>query len=106
MDTGGRSLALAPPATVRAASGGFEPAAPTTATTSKRQGLLPAMRGEGVWRADEGRTDHCVLKITLISVRRFNCRPASVALFATGFAEPRPIVWNRLGSMFGNVLTM
>ena len=28
MDTGGRSLALAPPATVRAASGGFIPASP------------------------------------------------------------------------------
>ena len=38
MVAGGRSLALAPPATVRAASGGFESASPTTVTTSKLQG--------------------------------------------------------------------
>src|ERR1051326_3869760 len=49
---------------------------------------------------------HCVERTTLISVRRFNWRPASVALSATGFVEPRPMVWKRFASMFGNVLTM
>ena len=36
-----------------------------------------------------------------MSVRRLSWRPASVVLSATGFAEPFPIVWKRLASMFG-----
>ena len=36
--------------------------------------------------------DYSFDKITLISVRRFICRPASVSLPATGFDEPRPMV--------------
>jgi hypothetical protein len=54
----------------------------------------------------ESPTIYCVERITFISVRRFCCRPASVAFSAIGLLDPRPIVWNRVGGMFGKFLTM
>jgi hypothetical protein len=41
-----------------------------------------------------------------MSVRRFCCRPASVVFSATGLVCPRPMVWKRVGGMFGKFLTM
>ena len=45
-------------------------------------------------------------RITLMSVRRFSCRPASVVFSATGLADPRPIVWNLAVGTFGKFSTM
>ncbi len=52
-------------------------------------------------RRTPGHRRYCAARTTLMSVRRFSCRPASVVLGATGFSSPRPIVWNRAGWMFG-----
>ena len=41
-----------------------------------------------------------------MSVRRFSCRPVSVVLEATGFSDPRPMVWKRVAWMFGKLFRM
>ncbi len=46
-------------------------------------------------KKEEAGANYCS-GVTMISTRRFFCRPSTVSLEAMGFVSPQPLVWNRI----------